>query len=156
MLLDDLAHARDARGIVALEAAALIAGFFDQLLDGVRAGKLHVGREVDLRDAALDALFVLLGLKAGSAVHDQRSGDGFAQLADAVILKDGLLGIDAVDGADGDGEAVDAGFLVEALGLFDGVVQLDNHCKRYDYDPLKRIPKKLRIDTDFTAEDFKL
>ena len=43
-----------------------------------------------------------------------------------------------------------------ALCKFDGVVQLDNHCKRYDYDPLKRIPKNLRIDTDFTADDFKL
>lgn len=43
-----------------------------------------------------------------------------------------------------------------ALCKFNGVMPLESHCRRYDYDPLKRIPKKLRIDTDYTADDFKL
>lgn len=43
-----------------------------------------------------------------------------------------------------------------ALCKFNGIMPLDEKCRRYDYDPLKRIPQKLRINTDFTADDFKL
>lgn len=37
-----------------------------------------------------------------------------------------------------------------------GVVQLDDCCKKYKYDPLKRVPNKTVINTGFTEEDFKL
>lgn len=37
-----------------------------------------------------------------------------------------------------------------------GVVDPDSHCRKYEYDPLKRVPQKSVISTDFTAEDFSL
>ena len=43
-----------------------------------------------------------------------------------------------------------------ALCKFDVVVSLENKCRRYDYDPLKRVPDKLRINKDYTEDDFKL
>ena len=37
-----------------------------------------------------------------------------------------------------------------------GVVDPQNKCRHYKYDPLKRIPEKIVLDTNYTAEDFKL
>ena len=37
-----------------------------------------------------------------------------------------------------------------------GIVDPDSCCRKYEYDPLKRIPLKSVISTDFTAEDFSL
>ena len=37
-----------------------------------------------------------------------------------------------------------------------GVVDPDSHCRKYEYDPLKRVPQTSVIPTDFTAEDFSL
>lgn len=44
----------------------------------------------------------------------------------------------------------------EALCKYNGVMPLDGKCKKFEYDPLKRVPKKVRLDTDFSPEDFKL
>ena len=38
----------------------------------------------------------------------------------------------------------------------EGVVELNDSCKKYKYDPLKRVPNKTIIDTGFTEDDFKL
>ena len=37
-----------------------------------------------------------------------------------------------------------------------GVMELNDSCKKYKYDPLKRIPGKVVIDTGYTEDDFKL
>ncbi len=37
-----------------------------------------------------------------------------------------------------------------------GIVSPDYKCRHYRYDPLKRVPNKTVIDTNYTAEDFKL
>ena len=37
-----------------------------------------------------------------------------------------------------------------------GIVDPENRCRHYKYDPLKRVPEKTVIDTNFTADDFKL
>jgi hypothetical protein len=37
-----------------------------------------------------------------------------------------------------------------------GVVAADYHCKRYVYDPLKRIPKRKRPLPKFTPADFSI
>ncbi len=37
-----------------------------------------------------------------------------------------------------------------------GIMELDASCKKYKYDPLKRVPNKNVINTDFTQDDFKL
>lgn len=37
-----------------------------------------------------------------------------------------------------------------------GVVEPDNCCRKYKYDPLKRIPNKTVILSDYTEDDFKL
>lgn len=37
-----------------------------------------------------------------------------------------------------------------------GVMELDSSCRKFIYDPLKRIPVKIRIDTDFDENEFKL
>lgn len=37
-----------------------------------------------------------------------------------------------------------------------GIVEPDGHCRKYEYDPLKRVPLKSIIDTDYSAEDFSL
>ncbi len=37
-----------------------------------------------------------------------------------------------------------------------GVKEPDDYCRKYTYDPLKRIPDKIVIRSDYTAEDFKL
>ena len=37
-----------------------------------------------------------------------------------------------------------------------GLKEPDDFCKKYKYDPLKRVPLKLVIDTDYSPEDFML
>ena len=37
-----------------------------------------------------------------------------------------------------------------------GVTDKQDKCRSYKYDPLKRLPKQVKIDKDYTAEDFKL
>ena len=37
-----------------------------------------------------------------------------------------------------------------------GVRALDSSCKKFVYDPLKRIPRRKIAKSEFTAEDFKL
>jgi hypothetical protein len=37
-----------------------------------------------------------------------------------------------------------------------GLKEPDDFCKKYKYDPLKRVPLKQIIDTDYSPEDFML
>lgn len=37
-----------------------------------------------------------------------------------------------------------------------GVVDPEGSCRHYEYDPLKRIPAKPVLNTDFKPEDFEL
>lgn len=37
-----------------------------------------------------------------------------------------------------------------------GVLNCDDVCRKYEYDPLKRIPQKTGVGTDYSPEDFKL
>ncbi len=37
-----------------------------------------------------------------------------------------------------------------------GIMQLHSKCKKYKYDPLKRVPKKAILNMDFSKEDFEL
>ena len=37
-----------------------------------------------------------------------------------------------------------------------GVVSLDFCCKSFRYDPLKRVPKRARLQTEFNEDEFKL
>lgn len=37
-----------------------------------------------------------------------------------------------------------------------GVREPDDYCRRYKYDPLKRVPEKITINTDYSPEDFML
>lgn len=37
-----------------------------------------------------------------------------------------------------------------------GIVDPESKCRHYKYDPLKRIPAKLVVNTEFNEEDFKL
>lgn len=37
-----------------------------------------------------------------------------------------------------------------------GVVDFSDSCRHYKYDPLKRVPKKGTLNTDFTEDDFKI
>ena len=37
-----------------------------------------------------------------------------------------------------------------------GLKEPDDSCCRYKYDPLKRVPLKVVIDTDYSPEDFML
>lgn len=37
-----------------------------------------------------------------------------------------------------------------------GVMQPDSCCKKFRYDPLKRKPQTLKLQNDFSAEDFSL
>ena len=37
-----------------------------------------------------------------------------------------------------------------------GVMALDDSCRKYKYDPLKRKPKKVKLNTDFDESDFAL
>lgn len=37
-----------------------------------------------------------------------------------------------------------------------GVMQPDSCCKKFRYDPLKRVPQTASIRKDFSPEDFKL
>lgn len=37
-----------------------------------------------------------------------------------------------------------------------GIVEPDYSCRRYCYDPLKRVPRRMPSLPDFTPEDFKL
>ena len=44
----------------------------------------------------------------------------------------------------------------DALCEHKGVVSADFHCRRYEYDPLKRIPKVTPPLQQFSSEDFSL
>jgi len=44
----------------------------------------------------------------------------------------------------------------EILCVNKGVVKPDYVCRKYKYDPMKRTPKRQKIDTDFTPDDFKI
>ena len=37
-----------------------------------------------------------------------------------------------------------------------GIVQPEDFCKKFKYDPLKRSPAKINIKTDFKKEDFEI
>lgn len=37
-----------------------------------------------------------------------------------------------------------------------GIVDPTDKCRHYKYDPLKRVPDKIVINTDYTEDDFKL
>ena len=37
-----------------------------------------------------------------------------------------------------------------------GVTDKGDKCRSYKYDPLKRIPTQVKINNDYTEEDFKL
>ncbi len=37
-----------------------------------------------------------------------------------------------------------------------GVVELDFSCRKFEYDPLKRTPRRIRLDTSFDENEFKL
>ncbi len=37
-----------------------------------------------------------------------------------------------------------------------GVMLPDSFCKKFRYDPLKRVPQTAKIQSDFSAEDFSL
>ncbi len=37
-----------------------------------------------------------------------------------------------------------------------GIVENGDTCRHYKYDPLKRVPNKIVIDTGFTKEDFEI
>lgn len=37
-----------------------------------------------------------------------------------------------------------------------GVMQPDSFCKKFRYDPLKRTPETVKLQSDFTSEDFSL
>lgn len=37
-----------------------------------------------------------------------------------------------------------------------GVKEPDDFCRKYKYDPLKRVPQKITLRSDYTAEDFML
>lgn len=37
-----------------------------------------------------------------------------------------------------------------------GVTLIDDTCRKYKYDPLKRNPDSVKIKGDFTAEDFSI
>ena len=44
----------------------------------------------------------------------------------------------------------------EVLCPHNGVMQPDDTCGKYRYDPLKRKPQRQKIDTDFKPEEFML
>lgn len=37
-----------------------------------------------------------------------------------------------------------------------GVMQPDSFCRKFRYDPLKRVPETAKLNTDFSEEDFAL
>lgn len=37
-----------------------------------------------------------------------------------------------------------------------GVTRPDDRCRKYKYDPFKRVPKKITISKNYSDEDFKL
>ncbi len=37
-----------------------------------------------------------------------------------------------------------------------GIVSAGDSCRKFDYDPLKRVPKKPILSTDLTEKDFEL
>ncbi len=37
-----------------------------------------------------------------------------------------------------------------------GITRLDDRCRKYRYDPFKRVPKKIIIEKNYSDKDFKL
>ena len=52
------------------------------------------------------------------------------------------------------GQVTDNGTLV--LCPKKGVMQPDSACRKFRYDPLKRTPQTVKLQSGFTAEDFSL
>lgn len=44
----------------------------------------------------------------------------------------------------------------EVLCTKKGITNVDDSCRHYKYNPLKREPKRIKIDKDFSFEDFSL
>lgn len=44
----------------------------------------------------------------------------------------------------------------EVFCIKNGVTLINDYCRKYKYDPLKRIPDRKKIAGKFSAEDFKL
>ncbi len=47
-------------------------------------------------------------------------------------------------------------FSNEVLCPKKGITHLKDSCRKYKYDPLKRIPKTVKLDKDYTKEDFSI
>ena len=47
-------------------------------------------------------------------------------------------------------------FGTEVMCRLRGITSKDDSCRRYKYDPLKRTPQKVSINTDFNENDFKI
>ena len=87
------------------------------LLDAAQPGLLQFGADVDLRHAPADALAQRIVGSAGAAVEHERRFHARGDLLQALQVDLRLPPVDAVDGADGDGEAVKARLRDEVGGL---------------------------------------
>jgi hypothetical protein len=47
-------------------------------------------------------------------------------------------------------------FSNEVMCLKRGITDVNDCCRRFKYDPLKREPQRVKIDKDFTKEDFEI
>ena len=76
-----------------------------------------VGVIVDLADAGVDGLSVVVVRDARTAVHDERNAHAAADLGEDVEVEVRLALVDAVDGSEGAGEKVEARLVDEVPGL---------------------------------------
>ena len=44
----------------------------------------------------------------------------------------------------------------EIICKYKGIVNSDDLCRKYKYDPLKRMPRQPKISENYTPDDFKL
>ncbi len=44
----------------------------------------------------------------------------------------------------------------EVLCIKHGVTAVNDHCRHYKYDPLRRVPEKIKIADNYSPDDFKL
>jgi len=42
------------------------------------------------------------------------------------------------------------------LCKYKGITEPDSSCRKFKYDPLKRVPTKLKLSSDFSEDEFKL
>lgn len=47
-------------------------------------------------------------------------------------------------------------FSNEVMCIKKGITDVNDFCRKFKYDPLKREPERIRISNDFNAEDFKI